>query len=172
MGNSSAPLRRINLDRDHHSISTRNSSSVVSYWELVQQRSLDVAVGGDGVNWATDPFSNVGAVSAGVHSSAGDRGYRTASCTQSHEGNSRGNSAGQVASIVHSADACLTLREQTILLDRVNPEVVQDARRDLDVCSWRGVTACAVSPHSRSIPVARIEMSSTRVIEIPRLPPN
>ena len=43
-----------------HSISTRNSSSVVSYWELVQQRSLDVAVGGDGVNWATDPFSNVG----------------------------------------------------------------------------------------------------------------
>ena len=150
MGNSSAPLRRINLDRDHHSISTRKSSSVVSYWELVQQRSLDVAVGGDGVNWATNPSSNVGgAASTGVHSSAGDRGYRTASCTQSHEGNSRGNSAGQVASIVHSADACLTLREQTILLDRVYPEVVQDARRDLDVCSWRGVTACAVSPHSR-----------------------
>ena len=60
MGNSLVPLRRINLDRDHHSITTRKSLSVVSCWELVQQRSLDVAVGGDGVNWATDPFSNVG----------------------------------------------------------------------------------------------------------------
>ena len=43
-----------------HSISTRNSLSVVSYWELVQQRSLDVAVGGDGVDCVTDPSSNVG----------------------------------------------------------------------------------------------------------------